>query len=185
VIEVDPHPAGFDALAAAGDLPLERVAALEVDAEQPVAVGARAGAATPRLDPEEVVQQRDDEVVVQVPRRPSGGARVADHEGDDRQALTARVAEDLEVRVGLPAADRPPDERVLAAADLLDADGGLELEDEPGADRLDDRGGAALLTVLGVGEVAVLGGVDVSDGPAARHARDRVGEQAAAGDEDP
>ena len=41
VVEVHPHPAGLDALAAAGDLALELVRALEVDAEQPVAVRAR------------------------------------------------------------------------------------------------------------------------------------------------
>jgi hypothetical protein len=39
VVEVHPHPARLDALAAAGDLPLELVRALEVDAEQPVPVG--------------------------------------------------------------------------------------------------------------------------------------------------
>ena len=41
VVEVDPHPAGLDALAAGGDLALVLVGALDVDAEQPVAVGAR------------------------------------------------------------------------------------------------------------------------------------------------
>ena len=66
VVEADPHPAGLDALAAAGDLALELVRALEVDAEQSVPVGPGARAAAPRLDAEEVVEDRDDEVVVQV-----------------------------------------------------------------------------------------------------------------------
>jgi len=42
VVEVDPHPAGLDALAAAGDLALELVAGLEIDPQQPVAVRTRA-----------------------------------------------------------------------------------------------------------------------------------------------
>jgi hypothetical protein len=66
VVEVDPHPAGLDALAAAGDLGLELVGAVEVDAEQPVPVGTGARAAAARLDPEQVVEQRHHEVVVQV-----------------------------------------------------------------------------------------------------------------------
>ena len=43
VVEVDPHPAGLDALAAAGDLALELVRGLEVDAR---AAGARTGPRT-------------------------------------------------------------------------------------------------------------------------------------------
>ncbi len=69
VVEVDPDPAGLDALAAAGDLALELVRGLEVDPEQAVAVRARARAAAARLDPEQVVEQRDDEVVVEVAAR--------------------------------------------------------------------------------------------------------------------
>ena len=83
-----------------------------------------------------------------------------------------------------PALDRPADEVLLALADRLDADGLLELEDEPGADRLDDRRRAALLAVLDVVEVDVLGRVDVGDGAAAGDRRDAVAEEVAAGDED-
>ena len=63
------------------------------------------------------------------------------------------------------------------------ADRVLELEHEPGADRLDDRGRAALLAVLDVGQVDVLERVDVGDRAAAGHARHPVAEQLAAGDE--
>ena len=49
-----------------------------------------------------------------------------------------------------PRCDRALDEVVLALADRVGADGLLELEHEPGADRLDDRRRAALLAVLGV-----------------------------------
>ena len=37
----------------------------DVDAQQPMAVGPRAGTAAPRLDAEQVVEQGDHEVVVQ------------------------------------------------------------------------------------------------------------------------
>ena len=66
VVEVDPDPAGLDALAAARDLALERVRGLDVDAEQPMAVRPGTRTAAARLDPEQVVEQRDDEVVVEV-----------------------------------------------------------------------------------------------------------------------
>src|SRR6478609_8603854 len=66
VVEVDAHPAGLDSLAAASDLALELVGALEVDAEQVVAVGAGARTAAAGLDAEEVVEDGHDEVVVQV-----------------------------------------------------------------------------------------------------------------------
>src|SRR3954454_5715299 len=46
VREVDPHPSRLDAFTSEGYLALERVRALEVDAEQPVAVRPRAGATT-------------------------------------------------------------------------------------------------------------------------------------------
>ena len=67
---------------------------------------------------------------------------------------------------------------------VVGADGLLELEDEPGADGLDDGGGAALLAVRGVGEVVVVVGVDVGDGAAAGHVGHPVGHQLAAHDED-
>ena len=72
---------------------------------------------------------------------------------------------------------------LLVGLDRLHADGLLELEDEPGADRLDDRRGAALLAVGLVVEVAVLGRVDVHHRAAAGHDRHPVGHQLAAHDE--
>ena len=111
VVEVDPHPAGLDPLAAAGDLALELVRALEVDAQQPVAVRPGAGAAAAGLDAEQVVEQGDHVVVVEV------AAAVADDERDDREARERRVAQDLEGRVRAPALDRPADEVLLALAD--------------------------------------------------------------------
>ena len=86
VVEVHAHPAGLDALAPARDLALELVRALDVDAEQSMAVRARARAAAARLDTEQVVEQRDDEVVVEI------AAVVPDDERHDRQPW----------RVGLP-----------------------------------------------------------------------------------
>ncbi len=61
--------------------------------------------------------------------------------------------------------------------DDVGADRLLELEDQPGPDRLDDRRGAALLALHRVVEVAVLGRVDVGDGAAAEDRRDPVAEQ--------
>ena len=63
------------------------------------------------------------------------------------------------------------------------AHGLLELEDQAGADRLDDGRRAALLAVRRVVEVAVLGRVDVHDRPAAGHDRHPVGHQLAAHDQ--
>ena len=66
VVERDARPPGLDSLAAAAhDLPV-LLRAFEADPEQPVAVRSGARAATSRLDPEEVVEQRDDVVVVEV-----------------------------------------------------------------------------------------------------------------------
>jgi len=75
------------------------------------------------------------------------------------------------------------DEGLLALADQVDADGLLELEDQARADRLEDRRGAALLAVHRIGEVAVVLGVDVRDGAAARLRGDAVLEQGLLRDE--
>ena len=133
-----------------GDLALELVRALEVDAEQPVPVRAGARAAAAGLDAEQVVEQRDDEVVVQV-----APARAAHHERHDREPLGVEVAEDLDRRARCCQRARPrgAGSRSSCARITLDADRLLELEDQPGADRLDDRRRAALLAVRGVGEV--------------------------------
>ena len=114
----------------------------------------------------------------------AAGVGHPDDERHDRQPVERGVAEDLEVRMARPALDRPPDERLLALADRLGADRLLEPEHEPGPDRLDDRRRAALLAVLDVGQVDVLGRVDVGDRAAAGHRRDAVVEQLAPGDED-
>ena len=71
--------------------------------------------------------------------------------------------------------DRALDEVDLALADRVGADRLLELEHEPGADRLDDRGRAALLAEHRIGDVAVLLVVDVRDRAAAGRAGDGVG----------
>src|SRR3954447_3105214 len=91
VREVDPHPSRLDALTAEPDLALARGRALEVDPNQPMAVRPRAGAAAARLDAEQVVEQRDDEVVMQI-----APARTTYDERHDRQALRVEVAEDLD-----------------------------------------------------------------------------------------
>jgi len=180
VVEVHPHPAGLDALAAVGDLALELVAALEVDAEQPVAVGAGARAAAAALDPEQVVEHGHDEVVVQV-----AAARAAHGEGHDREPLGVEVAEDVDRRMRAPCCDGTTEVVVLVGADDVEAHAALEVEDEPGADRLDDRGGACLLPVDRVGEVHVLGGVDVGHRAAADDDRYRVRQQVPADREHP
>ena len=108
VVEVDAYPAGLDALAAAPDLALELVGALEVDAEQVVAVGAGARAAAAGLDAEEVVEDGDDEVVVQVAL-----ALAADDERHDRQSLGVEVAEDLDAGLVPPGRDGALEEVVL------------------------------------------------------------------------
>src|SRR4029078_10896992 len=87
VVEVHPYPAGLDPLAATGDLALELVAAFDVDAEQPVTVGAGARTPATRLDAEQVVEHRDHEVVVEeLPRWR------ADHKREDRESLRLEVA---------------------------------------------------------------------------------------------
>ena len=88
-------------------------------------------------------------------------------------------------RLGDPRLHRPAQQLLLVGLDRLDADGLLELEDQPGADRLDDGGRAALLAVGRVVEVAVLGRVDVHHRAAAGHDRHPVGHQLAAHDQHP
>ena len=90
VVEVHPDPAGLDALATAGDLALERMGRLDVDPEQAMAVRPGTRAAAARLDAEQVVEQRHDEVVMEI------AVIVADRERHDRQARQRGVAEDLD-----------------------------------------------------------------------------------------
>src|SRR5690606_8448667 len=141
---------------------------LQVDAEQTVPVRPRTRAPTARLDPEEIVEQRGDEGVVQV------ALAVPHHERDDREPPRIAVAEDVEVGALLPARDRAVDEALLARADRLRAHRFLELKHEPRADRLEDRGRSALFAVLWIVEVAVLDRVHVRDRAAPRHRGDPV-----------
>src|SRR5215468_10175161 len=71
----------------------------------------------------------------------------------------------------------------LALADRVGADRFLELEHQAGADRLDDRRRAALLAMHRIGEVAVLGLVDVRHRAAAGTRRYGVAQQVALGDQ--
>ena len=178
VVEVHAHPAGLDALAAVGDLALELVGSVEVDAEQPVTVRSRARAAAARLDAEKVVEDGDDEVVVEVP-----AAGAVDDERHDRQPLGIEVAEHLDIRIRRPCCDGPPDEVLLMRPDDLGADRLFQLEHQTRADRLDDRRRAAFLAVHGIGDVVVLLGVDVGDGATADDVGDGVGQQLATHDE--
>src|ERR1035438_8461270 len=66
VVEAHPGPAGLDALAPMGDLAVELTRAVQVDAQQPVSIRARARAAAAGLDPEQVVQQGNHEVAMEV-----------------------------------------------------------------------------------------------------------------------
>ena len=122
---------------------------VEVDPEEPMAVRAGARAAPARLDPEHVVERSHHEVVVEVLAR-----TVADGERHDRQPFGVVAAQDLEVRMRAPGLDRFTDEALLAPLDLVDSDGPLQLEHQPGADRTHDVGRPTFLTVLDVGETA-------------------------------
>ena len=170
VVEVHPNPTGLDPFAAPGDLAFELVRALDVDAEQPMPVRASTRAPAASLDPEQVVEQRHHEVVMQV------SSLVTHDERDDRETFGRVGAENLDVRVGVPARDCSPDEPFLAAPDRLDSYGLLELEDESGANRLDDRRRPALLAMLDLRQVDVLGRVYIEDRPAARHRGHAVAE---------
>jgi hypothetical protein len=113
-----------------------------LDAEKAMAVGPRAGAVAASLDAEQVAEQRDHEAVVQ-----PAAARPTHHEGDDRQLFAVQVAEQLDGRVGSPGGDRPADEAALLLGDHLGADFLLELEGQPGPDRLNDGWRPAFLRV--------------------------------------
>src|SRR3954453_5134588 len=109
-----------------------------------------ARAAAARLDSEQIVEERHDEVVVQV-----SAGRTAYDERDDRQTFRVDVAEDLDRRLGRPRVDGATQQRFLRRADDRDPDRLLELKDQAGADRADDVGGATLLPRDRVVEVDV------------------------------
>jgi len=151
----------------------------QVDAEEPVAVRPGARAAAAGLDAEQVVEHRHDEVVVQV------ACAVPDHEGDNGEATGVVVAQDVDLRVSRPRLDRAPDEGVLAAANQAGPHRLLQLEDEAGADRLDDGRRPTLLAVHPIVEVAVVRGIDVRDRPAAGRRGNAIAEERALHDEHP
>ena len=179
VVEVDPGPAGLDALAAVADLVAAGVRARRVDGQQPVPVRAGAGAAAAGLDAEQVVEQRDDEVVVQVAVRRAGCGRRRWTAGAPAGCRGPRCP-------GWPAqrSQRVLPQLLFPRLDQVGADGLLEGEDQPGPDGLDDGRGAALLAGDRVVEVAVPERVDERDRAAARRGRDRVADQLAADDQD-
>src|SRR5262249_3775611 len=100
VVEGDARPARLDPLAAAAYDPPVLVRALEADSEQAMPVRPRARAAATRLDPEEIVEQSDDVVVVEV-----AAGRRADDERDDREPVGLEVPEDVDVLVLPPPLD--------------------------------------------------------------------------------
>src|SRR5580765_5661803 len=75
---------------------------LLVDPAEAVDVWPCAEAPASRLDPEQIVEERNHEVRVQQP------ARVAQAERHDREPLELRVAEDLDPAVGAPGGERAP-----------------------------------------------------------------------------
>ena len=93
--------------------------------------------------------------------------------------------EHLDVGVALPALDGPADEGFLPLPDRTRADGVLELEDKPRTNGFQDRRRATFLAVLRIREVDVLARVDVRHGAAARNRGHAIGEQVAAGGQDP
>src|ERR1700730_7994432 len=103
-----------------------------------------------------------------------------DHERDYGKAVQVGIAEDLEVGAAPPARDRAADEGLLALADRCDADRLLELKDQACSNRIHDRRGAPLLTVLHVGQIDMLGWVHVGDRAATGHAGHAVVEQVTA-----
>jgi hypothetical protein len=82
---------------------------------------------------------------------------VADHERDDREPVGLVAAEHLMFGFCSQRGDRPRTKPTPRASITSGADGLLELEHQPGADRLDDRRRPALLAVLDLGVVVVLG----------------------------
>ena len=145
-----------------------------------MAVRSRAGTTAARLNAEQVVEDRHDEVVVQVL---AGGA--PHDERHDRQPVGAEVAQQFDRGVVTPRRDGALNHVGLEPFDDVTTDRALELEHQPRTDRLDDRRCARLFAVLDVVDVLVLIGVDESHGAAADDARHRVGEQLATRHEHP
>ena len=184
IVEVDPHPTRLDHLAPAGDDMFELMTGLEIDPQQTVAVRSGTTAPASSLDPEQVVQQRHYEVVVEIPFAPRcSGARITKETIDRRSAFG--IAEDADRRIRRPRLDRPMDERLLQGADGADPHRFLQLEDESGTDRLQDGRCASFLAMLGVDQVGVVLRVDVAHGSAAGYRGHPVGEEVPADDQHP
>ena len=102
-----------------------------------MAIGPGATTAAARLDAKEIVEQRHNEVVMEV------AALMTDGERHDRKAVRLGIAEHLDVRVLRPGVDRPADEAFLQPANRLGANSFLQFEDEACPDRSDDVGRSA------------------------------------------
>ncbi len=79
--------------------------------------------------------------------------------------------------MSLPTSDGASDEAFFLATYQVDADGFLELKNQPGADRLDDGRGAAFFAMFNVGQVAVGDRIHIRDCAAPDYGRDGVLEQ--------
>ena len=126
--------------------------------------GPGAGAAAAGLDAEQVVQQRDDEVVVQV--RVRRGRMRKEMIGQPPGLAGCRGSRSA----GWPAQRRSTACQSCSSLAWIRSVPTrlLEREHQPGPDRLDDGRGAALLAGDRVVEVAVADGVDERHGAAAR-----------------
>ena len=107
-----------------------------------------------------------------------------DPERDDGQPGRLAAAEDLDSRAAGPAAQHVLPEPLLAGGDEIGADCLLECHDEPGADGLDDGGGAAFLACDRVVEIAVADRVDERHRAAAGRCRHLIADQFAPDDQD-
>src|ERR1039458_5205482 len=99
------------------------------DGQQPVPVRSRAGAPPTGLDAEEVVEQRDDEIVVQVAPVP-----VTEPEGHHGQPAGLVTAKQLDARVACTTAKDAVPEPLFARGDQVRPDGLLEAEPQAGPD---------------------------------------------------
>jgi hypothetical protein len=108
VAEADPDEAELRAEVAALALGRHAGGPVVVDVIEAMEVGPGAEAPATGLDAGQVAEQRDDEVVVQRPRR------VAQPERDDRQPRGDGMAEELDAWVRAPRGQRAPREVVLS-----------------------------------------------------------------------
>ena len=127
--------------ARAAPRPRGRREVVPVEADQPVDVRGGAEAAAARLDPEEVAEERDDEVRVEHP----DGAGVSGWRMPKRDDRDARERRGCRAGGGAGSRDHEASARCTKLSSscriVLGADRLLEPEGEPGADRLDDRRG--------------------------------------------